>query len=521
MSLYRSTLPSMDSASSFHDQIQYRYRPWAATCGTPITDLRRDSLVSTHSVNHPVNNPVLEDCGQFPGLLANEQQPSSQAGSLPFVFDTTSDTVPSSPKARRVQHLGDSWQSYPSCCSPSPSDSPYSSCDGRAWGDAQNTSWASPHIVTSFKSHPSLGPCFIDDTNATLPPGMIPSSSCISLSDVQQFEEPEPDLFVLDSNNTHEFPLGGGAYTYSASTFLQPQITVEAAENFFPESYPLDANLFPRETAQVFEARSPSQSDSTYSSSASTLTDKKRARKHSQSVSSVAFSPSKIVKRKASTTPRRLSAPIEVSPSRISRTLSASQSSFPCVLAPYGCCSGFGSKNEWKRHVNTQHLRLDLWRCDQCSDRDTRPNDFNRKDLFIQHLRRMHYKSSDGDVPQRSRSSTSVTKTSKSKIQNAEEMDPAIVAAEQRCHIRLRRPPFSSSCLFCSVEFEGQGSWEERMEHIGRHLEQDKKDGIEPRLPLEWRHDETVETWLETEGLISRVGHQWQIADGRRSNHRH
>ncbi|TKA71641.1 hypothetical protein B0A55_07574 [Friedmanniomyces simplex] len=68
----------------------------------------------------------------------------------------------------------------------------------------------------------------------------------------------------------------------------------------------------------------------------------------------------------------------------------ASPRTFPCPFAQYGCTSTFGSKNEWKRHVYTQHLRLGIWRCDQCSNGDRRPHDFNRKDLFVQHVRRMH-----------------------------------------------------------------------------------------------------------------------------------
>lgn len=35
-------------------------------------------------------------------------------------------------------------------------------------------------------------------------------------------------------------------------------------------------------------------------------------------------------------------------------------------------------------------MRLGFWRCDQCPDVHCKPNDFNRKDLFIQHVRRMH-----------------------------------------------------------------------------------------------------------------------------------
>lgn len=205
----------------------------------------------------------------------------------------------------------------------------------------------------------------------------------------------------------------------------------------------------------------------------------------------------------------------KASPLRNART-STPQGSFPCPLAPYGCSSSFGSKNEWKRHVNTQHLRLDIWRCDQCQDRGCRPNDFNRKDLFIQHLRRMHSKTDPMSItdslvtapvappaPKRSRATT------------LEETDPQLVETEKRCHICVRSPPLSSRCLFCPAHFSGQGSFEERMEHIGRHLEQNKKEGRCIPSVADWNQDEVVEEWLESEGLIIAMGYGWQIADGR------
>jgi len=103
---------------------------------------------------------------------------------------------------------------------------------------------------------------------------------------------------------------------------------------------------------------------------------------------------------------------------------------------------------------------------------------------------------------------------------SSEEQDPAVIAAEERCHIRLRLPPATSCCLFCPAEFEGPSSWEERMEHVGRHLEQDRREGKEAPSTSQWRHDEGFEQWLEAEGLIAKVGYggpEWRIADtGRR-----
>jgi len=65
---------------------------------------------------------------------------------------------------------------------------------------------------------------------------------------------------------------------------------------------------------------------------------------------------------------------------------------FPCAFSFAGCTSTFGSKNEWKRHIASQHLCLTFYRCSSCpqSTVEGKGNEFNRKDLFTQHLRRMH-----------------------------------------------------------------------------------------------------------------------------------
>ncbi|KAF2750553.1 hypothetical protein M011DRAFT_174050 [Sporormia fimetaria CBS 119925] len=171
-----------------------------------------------------------------------------------------------------------------------------------------------------------------------------------------------------------------------------------------------------------------------------------------------------------------------------------SQRPFPCPLAAYGCISSFTSKNEWKRHVSTQHIKLSFWRCSMCPptadphDPDSvYYNDFNRKDLFTQHLRRMH-----GDF---------VT-------------DENLAQYHRDCYIEVRDAPLKSQCLYCSQSFDGKGSWEERMEHVGRHLEKDK----EVRgLPVEnWERDRELENWLVAEGLVVRgESGEWKIGGGR------
>jgi hypothetical protein len=180
---------------------------------------------------------------------------------------------------------------------------------------------------------------------------------------------------------------------------------------------------------------------------------------------------------------------------------------FLCPFAKYGCSATFGSKNEWKRHVATQHVRIGYWRCDLCqpshdsANTTTYYNDFNRKDLFMQHLRRMH--------------ATPETPNSSAKDSSDDSTLPVNEANlprhQQRCFNKVRDLPESSSCLFCSRTFRGPNSWDERMEHVGRHFE---KDGSTCKDVTTWRVDKGFQQWLLNEGLVEHNGQEWSLGDG-------
>ncbi|KAF2270441.1 hypothetical protein CC78DRAFT_132951 [Lojkania enalia] len=192
----------------------------------------------------------------------------------------------------------------------------------------------------------------------------------------------------------------------------------------------------------------------------------------------------------------------------------ADQRPFPCPLASYGCLSDFSSKNEWKRHVSTQHVKLGFWRCDLCTttvnpsdNRTIYHNDFNRKDLFTQHLRRMHAAPIHKGPSARNPKEYQVSEDN-------------LVDHQKRCYKVLRLAPQQSSCLFCNHDFSGPSSWDERMEHVGRHLEKDRKSGGVSTNCADWRQDKVLENYLLEEGLIvqDRNG-GWKIGDGK--PHRH
>ncbi|KFY70801.1 hypothetical protein V499_08945, partial [Pseudogymnoascus sp. VKM F-103] len=90
-------------------------------------------------------------------------------------------------------------------------------------------------------------------------------------------------------------------------------------------------------------------------------------------------------------TKRGRSNPHHSSSSSAGRTTANANPKFPCTFEWAGCTSAFASKNEWKRHVASKHTCFFYWECrvGSCSA-PGQSGKFNRKDLFAQHLRRMH-----------------------------------------------------------------------------------------------------------------------------------
>lgn len=179
-----------------------------------------------------------------------------------------------------------------------------------------------------------------------------------------------------------------------------------------------------------------------------------------------------------------------------------SKRKFICSFSHYGCDVALSSKNEWKRHVSIQHLQLGFYRCDVGScNPDNNPNtpqhkkvynDFNRKDLFTQHHRRMHKPES---VP------GSGTMSNDQNSADWRAFDDSLEEVRNRCWHEKRKPPQRSTCGFCGRVFEGEGSWNERMEHVGSHYSRDL-----PEACKEEREDEDLTNWAVQEGIIKDAG---------------
>lgn len=162
---------------------------------------------------------------------------------------------------------------------------------------------------------------------------------------------------------------------------------------------------------------------------------------------------------------------------------------FPCAFSFAGCTSTFGSKNEWKRHISSQHLCLQYYRCSQCpsSAAEGKGNEFNRKDLFTQHLRRMH-------APFAIKKA--LTKGD-SKLQT--DWENHVKEMQISCLVTRREPPQHVACPKpdCGKEFEGHIAWDEWTEHVGRHME--KGDGLQIGV------DGLLAQWALEEAIIERL----------------
>jgi hypothetical protein len=161
---------------------------------------------------------------------------------------------------------------------------------------------------------------------------------------------------------------------------------------------------------------------------------------------------------------------------------------FPCAFSFAGCTSTFGSKNEWKRHIASQHLCLTYYRCSSCpqSTVEGKGNEFNRKDLFTQHLRRMH-------APFAIKKAIA---KGDSKLQL--EWETHVKEMQASCLVIRRQPPQRSACpkADCANVFEGAGSWDDWTEHVGRHMEK----GEAGRLGV----DRLLAKWALDQGIIER-----------------
>lgn len=237
---------------------------------------------------------------------------------------------------------------------------------------------------------------------------------------------------------------------------------------------------------------------------------------------------------------------------------------FNCVFDFAGCDSNFASKNEWKRHVSSQHLLLHYWLCAEggcCKASNgenssyttaspTRPKTnadapsspgqpaapngsiFNRKDLFTQHLKRMHAPQEIKQIINGSPSPSPSTSSKKappahqsSKQPQSPEISRLVAEWDRRLqdlHTRCIRArcqlPQHMTCPVpgCDAQpFVGDDAWNLRMEHVAKHMER-AGQGQEPKVVFGGEADPTLVQWAgrtDVAIIVPRKGRErgWEL----------
>ncbi|KAK1783449.1 hypothetical protein QBC45DRAFT_341550 [Copromyces sp. CBS 386.78] len=244
---------------------------------------------------------------------------------------------------------------------------------------------------------------------------------------------------------------------------------------------------------------------------------------------------------------------------------------FICVFSFAGCESTFGSKNEWKRHVASQHLVLEYWLCreGECASVDNNlptttsgtrtttttragrrsgaqvmvtgqddndeddmprlPNGaiFNRKDLYTQHVRRMHLPSHLAHLGKESTTNNNNKKPSSSTLNDttatAQELTTYIETLRSRAAVKRCSLPTYMRCPVPSCThgpFKGTEAWDQRMEHVAKHLEKyaaaaatlsaniTERNGDQDKVELGSETDTTLTEWASSRevGIIEGGG---------------
>ncbi|KAF5017545.1 hypothetical protein F66182_10507 [Fusarium sp. NRRL 66182] len=169
---------------------------------------------------------------------------------------------------------------------------------------------------------------------------------------------------------------------------------------------------------------------------------------------------------------------------------------FTCVFRFAGCDKVFANKNEWKRHVSAQHLNPYYWLCTTgaCghspnhgkggSNTPTHCRIFRRKDLFTQHIRRMHAPPNVAKAEKKDKNLPADWMVEEKKLQAA--------AFRQRCKLpnHMRCPAKG-----CETSFDnGSKTWDDRMEHVAVHLER-AANNEEPAVVFGGFNDNALTEW--------------------------
>ncbi|KAI7210530.1 hypothetical protein KC333_g8176 [Hortaea werneckii] len=134
---------------------------------------------------------------------------------------------------------------------------------------------------------------------------------------------------------------------------------------------------------------------------------------------------------------------------------------------PYGCTFAdcwkrFGSRNDWKRHENSQHFLIDQWRCDMVIEGNHKcgslfqSDDAMRKHLLAQHTAALQLEASRKGNP----------------------LQRLVTLKTEHMHIG-REAHHYYWCGFCdrlvAPVKDASNAWEDRFRHVGDHYDKENK----------------------------------------------
>ncbi|KAK1654356.1 hypothetical protein BDP81DRAFT_445206 [Colletotrichum phormii] len=118
---------------------------------------------------------------------------------------------------------------------------------------------------------------------------------------------------------------------------------------------------------------------------------------------------------------------------------------YGCTFA--GCKKKFGSKNDWKRHENSQHFQLEVWKCSEKrpeNDNESCGKVCHRRETFRSHLQKEH------------------------KMDDSSNIEKVL----EKCRVgRNGEPKFwCGFCVeICEISKKGANAWAEKFDHIDNH----------------------------------------------------
>lgn len=175
-----------------------------------------------------------------------------------------------------------------------------------------------------------------------------------------------------------------------------------------------------------------------------------------------------------------------------------------CVFAFAGCTSAFQIKNEWKRHVISQHVVPRYWLCREPECVRASPLTggvaFTSKYLYTQHVRSLHMHEKYAAVQPG---------------EEDPEWDRTLMRMQASAEMTRCEMPTSMVCPeeSCITFFSGRSAWDDRMEHVADHIQRGSWPGEDPVVFSAGGIDPSLTKWAARPdvNIVERVDDEWKL----------